>query len=115
MVRFVVPRIVGEVTLGDNPQVLVALGSDSVWLRHSKPFLQEGSHGLPNHLDVVRVYVVEERTPHQLPGGVAKYERGMLVHFQHLALFADPHIEAEIDLIGCDRLVDVGQVATCLD
>ena len=65
VVGLVVPGVVREVALGDQPQVAVPLGPDPIRRGRPEPHSEEAGHGLPNLEDVVRVDIVKERRPNK--------------------------------------------------
>lgn len=72
MVGFLVPGIVGEEALCDDPQETVVFRGDSVRLRNAPTFLKEQGDGISNFLRMIRVNVVEERSSHEIGETIAQ-------------------------------------------
>ena len=102
VVRLVIPGVVREIALGDEPDVAVSFGEDTIGSSGADARAQKPSHGFPNLDDVVGVDVFEDGGADNLRGGETEDEHGVFVDVDDGPFPAHPHLEFKVDVIRAD-------------
>ena len=110
VVRFVVPGVVGEIALGDEPDIAVAFGENPIGSGSADARAEKTGHGFSDLDDVVGVDVVEEGGADHLGGGKTEDQHGVFVHVDDSPLPAHSHLELKVDVVGADGEVDESQI-----
>ena len=102
VVGLVVPGIVRQVALREEPYVPPALCGDAIGVGGAATIVVKLGQVLSDLREVVGIDVVKETRPHEFRQRVAHHQNCMLVNVDDIALLAHTHVEREVDVVHSD-------------
>ena len=110
MVSFVVPRIVREIALGQQPDVATSLRVEAIGVCRAPGVVENIAQSLADVQKVVGVDIVEESGADNLGNGVPEHQYCVVVDADDVPVLADTHVKGETCVVHSQREVEEGEV-----
>ena len=111
VIGLMIPGVVREIPLREEPHVAPAFGLEAVGICGASCVGEDVSHMFSHVQEVVGVDVVEEMRADNLRDGEAEDEYGVTVDVDDVSVLAHTQIETKVDIVDTEREIEESEVS----